>query len=114
MPHRPSYESIPHSSSSQLIAHQIPHLKRLYPLFARLTFYIIPGKLDGELENLYRIIDELGGQVVSLEHARFALTAIRGRPRLLRALGSYIVSLSVFGEDRVVLKGQRVAELTRQ
>lgn len=61
-------------------------------MFARLTFYVIPGKLDGELENLYRIIDELGGKVVSLEHARFVLTAIRGRPRLLRALGSYIVS----------------------
>lgn len=62
-------------------------------MFARLTFYVISGKLDGELENLYRIIDELGGKVVSLEHARFVLTAIRGRPRLLRALGSYIVSL---------------------
>lgn len=110
MPLRPSYESIPHSSSSQLIAHQIPNLQRLYPLFARLTFYVIPGKLDGELENLYRIIDELGGKVVSLEHARFVLTAIRGRPRLLRALGSYIDSKTILSVEFVHDTYQRCLE----
>jgi DNA polymerase mu len=59
----------------------------LFPLFAQLTFHIIPAKLDGELSKVYGWIEDLGGECVALDQALFVVTALRGRARLKKAIG---------------------------
>ena len=90
---RPSLQPIPaHSSSSRLQIHPAP-LHSLYPLFANLTFHIVPAKIGESIDRLYESVEELGGKCVSIEAARFVVTALRGRPRLVRAIGrEWIVS----------------------
>jgi DNA polymerase mu len=88
---RPSLHAVPESSSSGVIQTSRPHA--LYPLFSRLTFHVVPAKLDGDLARIYECIEELGGKHVSVEDARFVITGLQGRPRLLRAIGKeWIVS----------------------
>ncbi|GFZ46743.1 hypothetical protein JCM24511_03963 [Saitozyma sp. JCM 24511] len=82
---RPSLHAVPESSSSGVIQTSRPHA--LYPLFSRLTFHVVPAKLDGDLARIYECIEELGGKHVSVEDARFVITGLQGRPRLLRAIG---------------------------
>jgi DNA polymerase mu len=58
-------------------------------LLAQLTLYLVPAKLDvGALDAQ---ITELGGTVVGrASDARIIITALRGRPRLERALGTNV------------------------
>ena len=87
MPDRPSLDSIPISTSSQIITHHGAPVHDLCPLFAELSFFILPPKLDEDMGRIYSIIDELGGTSVSIEEARVVVTALKGRPRLIKALG---------------------------
>lgn len=64
----------------------------LVPVLAELTFYVVPAKLD--LASTRARIEELGGRVVGNKaEARIVVTALKGRPRLERVLGSGVVSL---------------------
>lgn len=86
-PQRPSLTALAQSStSSQLLHHHRP-VHELYQLFAQMTFHVVPGKLDGELDDLYEIIGDLGGKCVRAGEARFILTALQGRPRIEKAVG---------------------------
>ena len=87
MPDRPPLHALPGSSSSSAI--QIHHapINKLYPLFANLTFHIVPAKIGESIGQIYECVDELGGRCVSVEEARFVVTELRGRPRLVRAIG---------------------------
>ncbi|RXK37721.1 hypothetical protein M231_04970 [Tremella mesenterica] len=96
MPTRPSIQALPQSSSSNTHAHQQP-LHHLYPLFAALTFHVLSPKID--LARVYQCIDDLGGRCVGPEQARFVITALRGRPRLSRALGEWIDAVVVVSEE---------------
>jgi DNA polymerase mu len=88
---RPSLHAVPESSSSGVVQTSRPHA--LYPLFSRLTFHVVPAKLDGDLARIYECIEELGGKHVSVENAWFVIAGLQGRPRLLRAIGKeWIVS----------------------
>lgn len=87
MPSRPSLDAIQQSTSSGILHPPREPIHKLYPLFAQLTFYVVPDKLDGELEKIYEIITELGGDLRPFQEARFVVTALKGRPRLSRALG---------------------------
>ncbi|ORX35733.1 putative beta DNA polymerase [Kockovaella imperatae] len=87
MPTRPSLSSIPISTSSQLITHHGSPIHNLHPLFAQLAFFIVGAKLEEDIGKIYSIIDELGGTTVAIEDAMIILTALKGRPRLLKALG---------------------------
>lgn len=95
MPSRPSL--LDQSSTSSQLQHHHP-IQRLYPLLARLTFHVIPGKLEDELGNIYEIIDDLGGKCVRWQDARLILTALKGRPRIARAIGGEAVVSCVRGE----------------
>jgi DNA polymerase mu len=102
MPHtRPSLHSIPVSSSSSIQIHHVP-IHQLYPLFANLTFHIIPAKIGETIGRVYECVEELGGRCVSVEEARFVITELRGRPRLVRAVGrEWIVSLQRQGWEQI-------------
>ena len=89
IPPRPSLQSLPDSTSSNLFTHTASP-NRLYPLFAGLTFHVLPAKIP-DIARVYDSIDELGGKCVALKHARIIITAIRGRPRLVRALGAAVL-----------------------
>ena len=95
---RPSIQDIPQSTSSSRLLHLHRPDDKLHPIFAQLTFHVLPGKLDGELDRIYSTIDELGGRCVSLEEARLVVTALRGRPRLEKALGKDMVSGMLVGD----------------
>lgn len=86
MPSRPSLQDTTQSSTSSQLQHHHP-VKQLYPLFARLTFHVLPGKIEGELGDIYEIINDLGGKCVRWHEARIILTALQGRPRIERAIG---------------------------
>jgi DNA polymerase mu len=86
-PQRPSLTSIAQSSTSSRLLHHHRPVHELYQLFAQMTFHVIPGKLDGELDHLYEIIRDLGGKCVRACEARFILTALQGRPRIEKAVG---------------------------
>jgi hypothetical protein len=91
---RPSLEAIPAASSSssnlQLKHH---HPNPLYPLFASLVFHVVPAKLESDLGVLYQSIEDLGGRCDGLEGCRWVVTALKGRARLSRVLGKWIVCL---------------------
>ncbi|OCF32950.1 DNA polymerase mu subunit [Kwoniella heveanensis BCC8398] len=92
MPTRPPAQPLPASSSSSSLArhhhHPAPNPeKRLYPLFANMTFYVVPAKLEADLQTMYDCIDELGGRCTRIEEAGLVVSAVRGRPRLIRSLG---------------------------
>lgn len=93
MPHpeRPSAHPLPSASSSSVL--HLPHQTKasLFPLFAELTFHIVPAKLDGELGKVYAWVEELGGRCVAVEEATFVITALRGRARIERAIGKRFV-----------------------
>ena len=96
---RPSLAPIPQSTSSRIL-HPVAPLHHLYPLFVQLSFHILPGKLDEEVGRLYEVVEELGGKSANLEDATYVVTSLRGRPRLLRALGSeWIVGLFLNRKD---------------
>lgn len=93
MPHRPGPEPIPAASSSSIIVQHVEST-RLFPLFAQLSFHVVPAKIEGELGNVYSWIEELGGRCVNVEAGKYVVTALRGRARLERVLGRrYLVSL---------------------
>ena len=48
---------------------------------------MVPTKLDGQLPALYEQIEALGGTVSPVETCAFAITALKGRPRLEKVLG---------------------------
>ncbi|WRT66545.1 uncharacterized protein IL334_003504 [Kwoniella shivajii] len=89
MPIRPPAQPLPSSSSSSI---QHPHYiaPSLYQLFSNMTFHIISAKLEPELGKLYSCIDELGGRCVGIEEGSFVISAIKGRPRLIRSLGEWV------------------------
>ena len=87
MSQRPSLDSLAQSSTSEQVSRHRP-VSRLYPLFAQLSFHVLPGKLDGQMGQIYDMIDDLGGKCVRMGQARFILTALRGRPRIERAIGN--------------------------
>lgn len=92
MPSRPPvlpYNSS--SSSSQLHQNHSNPTHRLYPLFAQLSFHIVTAKIDEDLSRVYQCVDALGGKCVGPEQARFLITALKGRARLLRAIGEDLV-----------------------
>jgi hypothetical protein len=92
---RPSLEAIPAASSSSSnlqLRHQSLSLP-LYPLFASLVFHIVPAKLENNLGVLYQSIEDLGGRCDGLEGCRWVVTALKGRARLKRVLGEWIVCL---------------------
>ena len=92
MPTRPTLDALPSASSSSIALHHAQS-SRLFPLFAQLSFHVIPAKLDGELSNVYSWIEELGGRCVSVESGRYVVTALKGRMRIERILSrEYIVS----------------------
>jgi DNA polymerase mu len=94
MPVRPSLEALPSASSSALAVHHTES-QPLYPLFAQLSFHVVPAHIEGELSHLYSWIEELGGRCVSLENGRYLVTALKGRMRLERVVGrKYVVRLS--------------------
>jgi DNA polymerase mu len=73
----------------------------LYPLLSRIRIHILPTKLDGELPKMYACVEQLGGIISPVDDAEIIVTALRGRPRLIKVLGSsalidsgWIVSLS--------------------
>lgn len=85
---RPSLHSIPDSSSSTLLHHPPPEpIHKLYPLFAGLTFYIVPAKLSEDLGKVYECVEELGGRCIGIEDAEIVITALQGRARLVRTIG---------------------------
>ncbi|WVQ67274.1 uncharacterized protein L199_005469 [Kwoniella botswanensis] len=86
MPTRPPAQPLPSSSSSSI---QRPHYiaPELYQLFANISFHIIPAKLEEDLGRIYGLVDELGGQCVRVEECKFVISAVKGKPRLLRVLG---------------------------
>ena len=89
---RPSLEAIPAASSSSSTLHvKHHHSAPLYPLFASLVFHIVPAKLEADLGVLYQSIEDLGGRCDGLEGARWVVTALKGRARLSRVLGKFIV-----------------------
>ena len=92
---RPSLEAIPAASSSsstlQLHHHQVAPL---YPLFASLVFHIVPAKLENDIGVLYQSVEDLGGRCDGLESARWVITALKGRARLGRVLGKWMVGSS--------------------
>lgn len=73
----------------------------LYPLLSRIRIHILPTKLDGQLPTMYAYVEQLGGIISPVDDAELIITALRGRPRLIKVLGSaalidtrWIVSLS--------------------
>ncbi|KAK1924368.1 hypothetical protein DB88DRAFT_490154 [Papiliotrema laurentii] len=94
MSQRPSLDSLAQSSTSEQVSRHRP-VSRLYPLFAQLSFHVLPGKLDGQMGQIYDMIDDLGGKCVRMGQARFILTALRGRPRIERAIGNNADTSSV-------------------
>ncbi len=92
-PHRPPPRPNPAVQSSEETTVSSPsHLLqtdpiRIYPLFSRLRIYVIPTKLDGELPAIYAQIEALGGVVAPLEKCTFAVTTLKGRPRLEKVIG---------------------------
>lgn len=93
-PARPSLYSIRASSSSSQIQNtRHTPIHQLYPLFAGLTFHIVPAKIGETIGQIYSAVDELGGKCVRVEQARLIVTELRGRPRLIRAIGrEWVVS----------------------
>ena len=87
---RPSLSNLPQSTSSSVVPHAQP--THLYPLFANITFHVITAKLEADLARVYECIEELGGRCVGAEDALWVVTALRGRPRLVKALGRLAVS----------------------
>ena len=103
---RPSLEAIPaaSSSSSNLQLHHHSLSIPLYPLFASLIFHIIPAKLENDIGVLYQSVEDLGGKCDGIESARWVITALKGRARLSRVLGKWLVStmrslMNVLGRD---------------
>ncbi|WVW84121.1 hypothetical protein I302_106150 [Kwoniella bestiolae CBS 10118] len=88
MPTRPPAQPLPSSSSSSI---QRPHhiSSELYQLFANIPFHIIPAKLEADLGRMYGLVDELGGTCVRVEECGFVVSAIKGKPRLVRSLGEW-------------------------
>ncbi|OCF61005.1 DNA polymerase mu subunit [Kwoniella mangroviensis CBS 10435] len=86
MPTRPPAQPLPSSSSSSI---QHPHCiaPELYQLFANISFHIIPAKLEEDLGRIYGLVDQLGGQCVRVGECKFVISAVKGKPRLLRVLG---------------------------
>ena len=92
---RPSLEAIPAASSSSSNLHlKHQHRNPLYPLFASLVFHVVPAKLEPDLGVLYQSIEDLGGRCDGLEGCRWVVTALKGRARLSRVLGKWIVRSS--------------------
>ncbi len=98
-PHRPAATPIPndsHTSTSSsynttqsssgniaTLSNQVP----LYPIFSQLKIHVVPTKLDGELTSIYAQIEALGGTLCRIEDSSFAVTVLKGRPRLEAVLG---------------------------
>ncbi|WWC89146.1 uncharacterized protein L201_004064 [Kwoniella dendrophila CBS 6074] len=92
MPTRPPVQPLPSSSSSSIQQRQQHHYDPsipLYKLFSNLTFHIITAKLENELTKIYSCIDELGGKSVRIEDCKLIISAIKGKPRLIRSLGEW-------------------------
>jgi hypothetical protein len=97
---RPSLEAIPAASSSSSNLHLKHHHRNpLYPLFASLVFHVVPAKLESDLGVLYQSIEDLGGRCDGLEGCRWVVTALKGRARLNRVLGKWIVCPSSHLEE---------------
>lgn len=98
-PHRPGPTPSQHApdpqSSEETTVSSASHLVqqgqiKLFPLFSRLKVHVVPTKLDGELPALYAQIEALGGVVAPIETCSFAISALKGRPRLERVLGLHL------------------------
>lgn len=92
---RPSLEAIPAASSSSStlqLHHQSQGALPLYPLFASLVFHVIPAKLESDLGIVYQSVEDLGGRCDGIEGARWIVTALKGRARLSKVLGKWMVS----------------------
>lgn len=60
----------------------------LYPLLSQVRVHVIPLKLDSCIASLYAQIQALGGKLSGIEECSFAITALKGRPRLERLVGA--------------------------
>nr|XP_019011154.1 DNA polymerase mu subunit [Kwoniella pini CBS 10737]OCF49935.1 DNA polymerase mu subunit [Kwoniella pini CBS 10737] len=100
MPHRPPAHPLPSASSSSL---HTPHsiAPTLYQLFANMTFHIISAKLETEIAKIYECIDELGGKCVGIEECNFVISAIKGKPRLVRSLGEWMNKKPIFTPEYI-------------
>lgn len=67
---------------------EIPNEPPLFPLLSRIRIHILPTKLDGELPTMYAHVESLGGIISPAQDAEIIVTALRGRPRLIKVLGS--------------------------
>lgn len=85
---RPSLEALPEASSSSIIVHPAIS-EKLYPLLSQLSFHVVPANVD-DINNIYAWIEELGGRCVSADRAKYIVTALKGRPRLVRAIGQLV------------------------
>ncbi|WOO81108.1 DNA-directed DNA/RNA polymerase mu [Vanrija pseudolonga] len=86
------------SSSSSVSVSRSPSQApaSIVPLFAELTFYVVPAKLEGRIVAVYAQIDALGGQrTARAEDADYVLTALHGIPRLERVLGRNLAALNL-------------------
>ncbi|GHJ85213.1 hypothetical protein NliqN6_1615 [Naganishia liquefaciens] len=74
----------PASDASRPAIHPTP----LYPLLSHIRIHILPTKLDGNLPTAYARVEALAGIVSPVEDASVIVTALRGRARLVKVLGS--------------------------
>lgn len=106
-PHRPPPQPNPAIQSSEETTASSSHLLLadpivLYPSLSRIRVHVIPTKLDGELPAIYAQIEALGGIVSALDECTFAVTALRGRPRLERIIGCrWLQSKQVLSVDYI-------------
>jgi len=111
MPTRPDPQVLPDSSSSSIVRHPYRPIHSLHPLFARLRFYVVPAKIDADLSRVYECIEELGGKCVGVEDAMFVVTALRGRPRLAKSIGTqWIRKVRLLSVDYIYDTFQRCME----
>lgn len=77
----------------------------LYPILSQLRIHVVPIKLESSVTSIHAQIHALGGKVSRIEDCTFAITALKGRPRLERVLGSKWV------DEKDILSANYVTDL---
>lgn len=83
-PHSTAHSSTTSPNGSRSLIPTTP----LYPLLSQIRIHILPTKLDGQLPTTYARVEALGGIISPAADASIIVTVLRGRPRLLKVLGS--------------------------
>ncbi|GMK55276.1 hypothetical protein CspeluHIS016_0203320 [Cutaneotrichosporon spelunceum] len=85
---------LPQRTASSSSGHRTPDGLVLPPLLAEITVFVVPAKVD--MAQAVSQIEALGGErVLRPEDARIVVTALRGRPRLERVLGSAVDTVPI-------------------